>query len=72
MSDLIALLIDIATVKRGTSSENNVDDISKAARFSLNRVVGIMSATDFIHAVLSMIESEEHRVSLGYSLSLNC
>jgi len=62
-SDLVSLLITIATLQGGTVAENNVDDIRKAARLSMSRALGVMSAVDFISAVRSMLESGEQRVS---------
>lgn len=63
MSDLVSLLIDLSTIQGGASTDGKVDDISKAARSSMVRALGVMSVSDFISAVLSMLESGEPRVS---------
>ena len=60
VADLVALLIDIATLH---SSLNAEDTLSQAARSCLGQGVSVMSAVDFVGALLVMLESEEDQVS---------
>lgn len=62
MSQLVMALITLATLQEGTSADAKVEDISVAARSSLNRALSVMSVMDFMKAVLSMIESSDKKV----------
>lgn len=62
MSQLVMALITLATLQEGTGADAKVEDISVAARSSLNRALGVMSVMDFMKAVLSMIESSDKKV----------
>lgn len=62
MGHLVSALISLATLQG--ASETKVEDISNAARSSLKRVLSVMSAPDFISAVLSMIQSGDRMVNL--------
>ncbi|KAL0952425.1 hypothetical protein HGRIS_006698 [Hohenbuehelia grisea] len=65
-NDLVTLLIDLATLKDVPASSSDVlADINAAARSSLSRVLASMTASDFIGAVLSMLESEDLRIQVG-------
>lgn len=63
MSDLASLLIDIVTMQGTSGSEKGADDIAEAARGSINRTLSVMSAADFVRAVLAILECGEDRVS---------
>jgi U3 small nucleolar RNA-associated protein 10 len=64
VGDLVLLLIQNATVPEDGVIGTALEEISNAARSSLSRVLSIMFATDFIAAVLSMLESGDSRVRL--------
>lgn len=68
ISNLVSALIALATLQGGPNTENGMDDISQAARASLNQALGVMSAVDFISAVLSMVESGDQVVG-GVTIS---
>ncbi|KAJ7079966.1 hypothetical protein B0H15DRAFT_1025307 [Mycena belliarum] len=65
MSNLVSLLIALATVRGGPSPDTRVEDVSQAARTSLSKALGCMSAVDFIDAVLSILKSGDLRVQRG-------
>ncbi|KAJ6578862.1 hypothetical protein DFH09DRAFT_980162 [Mycena vulgaris] len=65
MSNLVSLLISLATARGGSSPDTRVEDISHAARVSLSKALGCMSAVDFIDAVLSILKSGDSRVQGG-------
>ncbi|RDB23790.1 U3 small nucleolar RNA-associated protein 10 [Hypsizygus marmoreus] len=65
MSRLVAALISLATIQVGPGSEGKVEEISLAGRSSLNRALSVMSASDFVNAVLSMLESRDLMVQTG-------
>ncbi|KAJ7146113.1 hypothetical protein C8R44DRAFT_600928 [Mycena epipterygia] len=65
MSNLVSLLIALATARGGSTPDTRVDDISQAARASLNKALGCMSVVDFIDAVLSILKSGDSRVQGG-------
>jgi hypothetical protein len=62
ISDLISLLVHMATLHGGSSPESNIDYISSAAQFTMSLSLGAIPATDFISAVLITLESNEARV----------
>jgi U3 small nucleolar RNA-associated protein 10 len=64
IGDLVSLLIESATVHGDGASKTKTAEISNAARSSLSQLLRTMLATDFIAAVLGMLESGETRVSL--------
>ncbi|KAJ7456907.1 hypothetical protein FB451DRAFT_1275210 [Mycena latifolia] len=65
MSNLVSLLIALATAQGGSSPDTRVEDISHAARVSLSKALGCMSAVDFIDAVLSIMKSGDSKVQGG-------
>ncbi|KAJ7762738.1 hypothetical protein DFH07DRAFT_813302 [Mycena maculata] len=65
MSNLVSLLIALATARGGSSPDTKVEEISQAARSSLTRALGFMSAVNFIDAVLSILKSGDSRVQGG-------
>jgi U3 small nucleolar RNA-associated protein 10 len=65
IGDLTALLIHIATLY-GTRNEKSVDALSQAARSCLSQAANVMSAADFVGALLAMLESGEDRVSKSH------
>ncbi|KAJ7701560.1 hypothetical protein B0H17DRAFT_1195339 [Mycena rosella] len=65
MSNLVSLLIALATARGGSSPETRVEDVSQAARVSLGKALGCMSAVDFVDAVLSILKSGDSRVQGG-------
>ncbi|KAJ6464259.1 hypothetical protein C8R47DRAFT_1180243 [Mycena vitilis] len=65
MSNLVSLLIALATARGGSSPDTRVEEISQAARTSLGKALGCMSAVDFIDAVLSILQSGDPRVQGG-------
>ncbi|KAJ6630100.1 hypothetical protein B0H10DRAFT_1984968 [Mycena sp. CBHHK59/15] len=69
MSDLVSLLIALATARGGSTPDTKVEDISQAARSSLSKALGCMSVVDFIDAILSILKSGDSRVQ-GGSLDL--
>lgn len=64
IGDLVSLLIESATAQGDHTTKIKMEDVSNAARSSLSQVLATMPVTDFIHAVLTMLESGESRVSL--------
>jgi U3 small nucleolar RNA-associated protein 10 len=62
ISDLVSLLIHLATLQGGSTPESNVDYISNAAQSTMSLSLGAMPAADFISAVLTTLESKEERV----------
>ena len=62
MSSLVSALISLAH-SQPSSAEAKVDDIALASRSSLNRALGVMLASDFINAVLLMVQSADPMVS---------
>ncbi|KAJ7630018.1 hypothetical protein DFH06DRAFT_704991 [Mycena polygramma] len=65
MSNLVSLLIALATARGGSGPDARVEEISQAARTSLGKALGCMSAVDFIDAVLSILQSGDPRVQGG-------
>ena len=63
-------LIALSTLKNGANADAKVDEISQAARASMDRALRVMSVVDFANAVLSMIESAEERVRMRRTLRL--
>jgi U3 small nucleolar RNA-associated protein 10 len=62
--DLLSLLIDIVTVRGPTAAhEKNAVDFAKAARFAMSQTLAAMSAADFLHAVLALLEHGDDHVS---------
>lgn len=62
MSHLVATLIALSAPESSANSDTKVDEVSHAARTSMDRALRVMSVVDFANAVLSMIESGEERV----------
>jgi U3 small nucleolar RNA-associated protein 10 len=62
VNHLMTALIALSTLESGTNADTKVDEISQAARTSMDRALRVMSVVDFANAVLSMIESGEQRV----------
>ena len=58
MGSLVYALISLAQPEP-SSAEAKVDDIALASRSSLNRALGVMLASDFINAVLLMVQSAD-------------
>jgi hypothetical protein len=56
------LLISLATKKGGSLPEAGIDDINKTARFAMDKLLSVVSATDYIAAVLSMLSSGDQLV----------
>jgi hypothetical protein len=69
ITDLVRLLIDAGAVRSGTPPDTLLEDMSRAASFSLNRALEVMRAADFIAAALVMLESGESRVSRFFFFS---
>ncbi|KAF8192665.1 hypothetical protein K438DRAFT_2017867 [Mycena galopus ATCC 62051] len=65
MSNLVSLLIALATTRGGSTPDTRIEDISQAARTSLKKALGCMSAVDFIDAVLSILQSGDPQVQGG-------
>lgn len=63
-------LIALSTLENGANADAKVDEISQAARASMDRALRVMSVVDFANAVLSMIESAEERVRVRRTLCL--
>ena len=61
MGSLVSALISLAHSQL-SSTEAKVDDIALASRSSLNRALGVMMASDFINAVLLMVQSTDTMV----------
>ncbi|KAF7321073.1 U3 small nucleolar RNA-associated protein 10 [Mycena chlorophos] len=57
-SDLVSLLIALATT-------DGVEEINQAARTSLTKALGCMAVVDFVHAVLSILRSQDAGVQSG-------
>jgi U3 small nucleolar RNA-associated protein 10 len=62
ISDLVSLLVHMATLHGGSTPESNIDYISSAAQFTMSQSLSAIPATDFISAVLITLESNEKRV----------
>jgi len=60
LNDLVSLLINIITAP---GTEKNLDDVATAARLAMGQVLTVMSAADFIRAVVVIVECGEDRVS---------
>ncbi|TFK37695.1 hypothetical protein BDQ12DRAFT_685121 [Crucibulum laeve] len=65
INPLVSHLIALAVLPEGTNSDGKVGDIVQAARFAVSRALGVMSAVDFVDAVLSMLETDDKNVQLG-------
>lgn len=59
LKTLVSLITDISTTP---SVDSNLDDLYKVAHSSSGQALNVMPAVDFIHAILAMLESGEHRV----------
>ncbi|KAF8966928.1 armadillo-type protein [Flammula alnicola] len=64
-STVIARLITLATLPEGASNETKIDEISEAARSSMNKLLGSMSVVNFIEAVQTMLDSGDAKVQAG-------
>ena len=62
ISDVVSLLVHLATLQGGSTPESNVDAISNAAQSTMSLSLSAMPATDFIKAVLTTLQSREERV----------
>ncbi|KAJ7042839.1 hypothetical protein C8F04DRAFT_1251651 [Mycena alexandri] len=65
MSNLVSLLIALATTSGGSTPDTRVEEVSQAARTSLRKALSCMSAVDFVDAVLSILQSGDSRVQGG-------
>ncbi|KDR78387.1 hypothetical protein GALMADRAFT_245550 [Galerina marginata CBS 339.88] len=65
ISSVIAQLIALATLPDGTSSEMKIDEISEAARSTLNKLLRGMSVMDFGNSVQTMLGSGDLKVQAG-------
>ncbi|KAJ7178741.1 armadillo-type protein [Mycena crocata] len=65
MSNLVSLLIAVATARGGSTPDTRVEEVSKAARVSLRKALSCMSAVDFIEAVLSILKFGDSQVQGG-------
>jgi U3 small nucleolar RNA-associated protein 10 len=65
IDDLVLLLIQMTTLRGGSTVESNVDHLSKAAQSTISRSLSVMPAADFISAVLAMLKSEDEIVSIN-------
>jgi len=63
VSDLVGLLIDIATMHGSLGLDKSANAIHRAARSCLSQAVGVMPALDLMASLLKMLESGENRVS---------
>ena len=63
VSDLVGLLIDIATMHGNLGLDKSANAIHQAARSCLSQAVGVMPALDFMASLLKMLDSGENRVS---------
>ncbi|KAJ7756261.1 hypothetical protein B0H16DRAFT_696293 [Mycena metata] len=64
-SNLVSLLIALATARGGSTPDTRVEEVSQAARTSLRKALNCMSAVDFVDAVLSILQSGDSRVQGG-------
>ena len=64
ISTVITQLIELSTLPDGKSTETKVEDITEAARASMNKLLSLMSVLDFIDAVHSMLGSGDTKVRL--------
>ncbi|KAF8999772.1 hypothetical protein BDQ17DRAFT_1360346 [Cyathus striatus] len=62
ISTMVSQLVKLATLK---GSDVRVEDISQTAQASLNRLLAIMSAADFVQSILTMLEANDIRVQIG-------
>ncbi|KAF8901036.1 armadillo-type protein [Gymnopilus junonius] len=65
ISSVISKLITLATLLEGASSETKVEEISDAARLTLNKLISGMSVVDFSESVRSMLQSGNVKVQAG-------
>ena len=70
ISDLVSLLVNMATLHGGSTPESNIDYISNAARSTMSLSLGAIPAADFISAVLITLKSKEARVRPNSSFLL--
>jgi U3 small nucleolar RNA-associated protein 10 len=68
-SNLVSLLIALATARGGSTPDTRTEDISQAARISLSKALGCMSAVDFVDSVLFILQSGDSRVRLWVPFS---
>ena len=68
ISVVITQLIALA---QRSPSETKLDDISEAARSSLNRLLSSMSVTDFMDAVQTILSSGDVKVIHSYMIFRN-
>lgn len=64
ISDVIAQLIRLATLSGGNTTDTKMEEISEAARSSLNRLLGSMSVVNFMQAVETMLDSGDGKVCI--------
>ena len=57
-----AVITQLITLAQRSPSETKLDDISEAARSSLNRLLSSMSVTDFMHSVQTILSSGDVKV----------
>jgi len=62
ISTLIAHLITLATLTGEKTNDTKVDEISEAARWSMNRLLSGMSVVNFMESVESMLMSGDAKV----------
>ena len=62
ISTVIAHLIRLATLTGGKTNDTKIDEISEAARSSMNKLLSDMSVTNFMESVGSMLKSGDARV----------
>ncbi|KAF7420871.1 snoRNA-binding rRNA-processing protein utp10 [Pleurotus ostreatus] len=60
VAELVYLLISIATVQ-----DDALEDIRKAARDSLNQILAVIPAVDFVSSVLVMLDSADLKIQNG-------
>ncbi|KAF9238673.1 hypothetical protein BU15DRAFT_88298 [Melanogaster broomeanus] len=64
-TDLITHLVDLATLQTGQAPESEVATIIVAAQTAIGRILGVISAGEFMSGALVMLKSEESRIKSG-------
>ncbi|KAF8797612.1 hypothetical protein BYT27DRAFT_7204423 [Phlegmacium glaucopus] len=65
ISTVMAPLITLATLTGGKTNDTKVDEISEAARLSMNRLLSGMSVANFMESVESMLKSGDVKIQAG-------
>ena len=74
IGEIVALLVQLVTLRQPTGHDNTIDGVVKAARATMSLSLGVMPAAEFVNVILSLLETGDTRACHLFTsgrLSLN-